>query len=296
MTGTILNEVFLPLALALIMFGMGLTLTRSDFFRLWQTPKPIFVGLFGQLLLLPILAIAICFGFDLSPPLAVGLMILAACPGGTMSNLISHLSNANLALSISLTAVCTIVCVFTTPFVVRFFLEYFAGDNAPDFSLIKTSIGLILVTLVPILLGMMIRHCFTLFALKSEVFFKRFSMLFMILVIAGLLFQERSILADSFSQVFGACLTLNLLSTSLGVMLGKIFNLSQKDAITLGIEVGIQNSTVAILIAISLLNAPAYALSAGVYGLTMYVGAGLLAVYAKCTNSEETAGEVKVEA
>lgn len=296
MTGSILNEVFLPFALALIMFGMGLTLTRLDFLRLWQTPKPIFVGLLGQLLLLPLLAFAICFWFKLAPPLAVGLMILAACPGGTMSNLISHLSNANLALSISLTAVCTLVCVFTTPFVVEFFLSYFADDNSPSFSLIKTSVGLILVTLVPIILGMVIRHYFSSFALKSELFFRRFSMTFMMVIIAGLLLQERDTLMDSFSQVFAACLALNLLSTIIGLVLGKVFHLSQKDAITLGIEVGIQNSTVAILIAISLLNTPSYALSAGVYGLTMYIGAALLALYAKYTNKDKSLEEVNVEA
>jgi len=113
MEASFLTQVMLPLVLALIMFGMGLSLTFEDFQRLWKMPRSVFVGLFGQLLLLPILAYAIVIAFDLSASLAIGLIILSACPGGTMSNVISHLARANLALSVTLTAITTIACVFS---------------------------------------------------------------------------------------------------------------------------------------------------------------------------------------
>jgi BASS family bile acid:Na+ symporter len=120
MTDSILTQIILPLVLALIMFGMGLSLTKQDFLELGKEPKPIAIGLFGQLLILPLLAYAIAVFFDLSEHLAVGIMILAACPGGTSSNILSHLARANLALSVSLTAVTTLICVVTTPLIISF--------------------------------------------------------------------------------------------------------------------------------------------------------------------------------
>ena len=117
-------DVFLPIALALIMFGMGLGLTKQDFTRLWLTPKPVLVGLFGQLILLPIIAFGICTWFELPPALAIGMMILAASPGGTMSNVLSQLAKANLALSVTLTSICTLVCVFTTPWLIHFSIQH----------------------------------------------------------------------------------------------------------------------------------------------------------------------------
>lgn len=271
MNPSIFTEVLLPLGLALIMFGMGLSLTKRDFTQLFKIPKPIVIGLLGQLLLLPVLALAIAIFFELSAPLAIGLMIVAACPGGTTSNLFSHLAKANLALSISLTTFCTLFCVVSTPLIIQLAIEFFAEQSPPHFSIFKTSVGLFFFTLVPVLLGLVIRHFFEQKALAVEQFFRRFSMVFMIVMITVLVIKEHELLIQSFEQVFFATFTLNLLSTLLGLGLGTMFALSSKDGLTLGIEIGIQNATMAMLIAISFLNAPDYAISAGVYGLVMYI-------------------------
>jgi len=287
MSASIFTDILLPFALALIMFGMGLGLTIKDFSRLFTAPEPIFVGLLGQLLLMPLLALGLCYGFGLSPELAIGMMILAACPGGTMSNLISQLARANLALSVSLTSICTIVCVFTTPWLIHFSIQLFAMENPPEFSLLETSIGLIVITLLPVTIGITIKHKYESFADKYEVYFRRFSLIFMILMIIGIIIKEKGILASSFQQVFGASLSLNLISITLGVAIAKLTQLNHRDAITLGIEVGIQNAAMALLIAVTFLNEPAYAITAGVYGLTMYIGPALLVWWSKLVNKAD---------
>lgn len=263
------------------MFGMGLGLTKGDFTRLLSQPKAIGLGLLGQLIILPLLAFFLAIAFELSPELAIGLMILSACPGGTMSNVISQLSRANLALSVTLTAITTLVCVFTTPCLIQFSITYFSGEQKPDFSLVETSIGLILITLLPVMLGMLLRVHRERFALAIEVWFRRFSLFFMLGMIAAIIIQEREVLITSFEQVFVVTLLLNLLAIGIGLTLAKSYGLQPKEQYTLGIEVGIQNATMAILIAVSFLNSTAYATSAGVYGITMYVGAAVIVFLAR---------------
>ena len=281
MEASIFTQVLLPIAIALIMFGMGLSLTIQDFTRLGKSPISIGAGLLGQILLMPLVALGICSLFELDPPLAVGLMILAACPGGTMSNVFSQLAKANLALSVSLTAISTLICVFSTPFIIQFAINNFAGEQVVKFSLLQTAIGLFVVTLVPVMIGIAIRHHFKNMAVAIEVYFRKFSLIFMIAMIIALVIKERDLLATSFDQVFFACLALNLISIVMGLLLAKMFSLTFIDAITLAIEVGIQNATLAILIAISFLDAPEFAVSAGVYGLAMYIGPLMLIVWAK---------------
>ncbi|AZG72297.1 bile acid:sodium symporter family protein [Shewanella livingstonensis] len=290
MTGSIITEVLLPLALAFIMFGMGLSLTRFDFLRLWQTPAPIVAGFVGQIIALPLLAFGICVAMDLSTPMAVGLMILAACPGGTTSNVVSHLAKANLALSVSLTAISSIVCVLTAPFVIQFSLSHFANsaNGAPiDVSLSSISLGLLVITLLPIVFGMLARSYFRDWAIKVEVYFRRFALVFLLLMIIGVVIKEHAIIVEAFNEVFIACLLLNFGAMFIGVISAKLLALSHKDTLTLAIEIGLQNSTMAMLICISLLQAPSYAVVAGVYSLTMYAGAGLLIAYASYIRSDK---------
>ena len=263
------------------MFGMGLSLTRDDFRELWREPKPVIIGLVGQLLLLPIIAYLVAIAFNLPEHLAIGLMILAACPGGTSSNIISHLARANLALSVSLTAVTTLVCVVTTPLIIKFAVNEFSDNSGESFSLLSTTLGLIFITLLPVLLGISLRHRYSARAIKVEPFFRRLATLFLIAMIIGITVQERNTLVASFSQVFTASLTLNLVAVATGLILGLLFKLVPRDSVTLGIEVGIQNASMAILIAVSFLNRPDFAVTAGVYGITMYIGAGLLVAMAK---------------
>jgi BASS family bile acid:Na+ symporter len=281
MTDSILTQLIMPLVLALIMFGMGLSLTKQDFLELGKEPKPVIVGLFGQLLLLPILAYAVAILFGLSQHLAIGIMILAACPGGTSSNIISHLARANLALSVSLTAVTTIVCVFTTPLIIQFAINQFDNNSGESFSLLSTTLGLIFITLLPVLLGIFLRHKYPKQAISSEPFFRQLATSFLIFMIIAITYQERANILESLSHVLLPSITLNLVAIATGLILGIAFKLVKRDCVTLGIEVGVQNSGMAILIAVSFLDRPDYAIAAGVYGLAMYLGAGLLIFGAK---------------
>jgi BASS family bile acid:Na+ symporter len=281
MSDSILTQVILPLVLALIMFGMGLSLTKRDFLELGKEPKPVAIGLFGQLLILPLLAYGIAKLFDLSEHLAVGIMILAACPGGTSSNILSQLARANLALSVSLTAVTTLICVVTTPLIIRFAIEEFNDTPVASFSLLSTTLGLIFITLIPVLVGILIRHNFADFAIRSEMFFRRLSTGFLIFMIAAITYQERTTFLTSFVLLSEAVISLNLMAIGTGLLLGLMFKLVQRDTLTLGIEVGVQNSAMAMLIAITFLDRPDYAIAAGVYGLAMYLGAAMLIFGAK---------------
>jgi BASS family bile acid:Na+ symporter len=281
MTDSILTQLIMPLVLALIMFGMGLSLTKQDFLELGKEPKPVIVGLLGQLLLLPILAYAVAILFGLSQHLAIGIMILAACPGGTSSNIISHLARANLALSVSLTAVTTIVCVFTTPLIIQFAINQFDNNSGESFSLLSTTLGLIFITLLPVLLGIFLRHKYPTQAIRSEPFFRQLATSFLIFMIIAITYQERANMLESLSHVLLPSITLNLVAIATGLILGIAFKLVKRDCVTLGIEVGVQNSGMAILIAVSFLDRPDYAIAAGVYGLAMYLGAGLLIFGAK---------------
>lgn len=284
MQDSALTQIALPLILAMIMFGMGLGLTITDFSRILKLPKAVLAGLLGQIIIMPLLAVAIVWIFSLPAPLAIGMMILAACPGGTMSNVFSQLARANMALSVTLTAISTFICVFTTPFIIGTAIEVYSGQTSPDFSVIETTVSLIFITLIPVTLGIIVRHNFLAIAQQLEPYFRRFSGVFVILMIIAILIQERHSLVDSFSEVFGAALALNLLAVTVGLALGVLAKLTSQDGITLGIEVGIQNAAMAILIAVTLLKQPEYATAAGVYGLAMYIGAALLVVLSKRTN------------
>lgn len=281
MQSSVFTAVLLPLVLACIMYGMGLSLQSKDFARLAKLPKPIFIGLFGQILLLPALAFSIAVLFNAPEAVAIGLMILSVCPGGTTSNLFAHLAKANLALSISLTAITTVICVFTTPLMIAFSINYFSENTPVTFSLLSTSLGLIIITLVPVLMGMLTRIRFTNFALKAEPAFRKLSIVFMILLIAKIAFDERAMMVAGFPDMYVLAISLNILATLVGVLLAKLFLLDTRDGVTLGIEIGTQNATLAILIAVSFLQVPAYAVIPGIYGVVMYLGASILVLYSK---------------
>ena len=273
MQSSFLLTVMLPLVLAVIMFGMGLSLVKEDFLRLFRMPKPVLVGLMGQVVLLPILAFFTAVVFQLEPTLAVGLMILSACPGGTMSNVISQLSRANLALSVTLTAVTTVVCVFTTPLIISWSVAHFDSATSQSFSLLNTILGLIVITLIPVVLGVVTRAYAETWAIRSEAYFRKFSGAFMFVMIIFVLRENWAPFVESFERVAIATIVLNVSAVCLGLTLGALFRLSRRDGITLSIEVGIQNATVAITIAATFLQQDAYAITAGVYGVTMYLGA-----------------------
>jgi len=280
---TIFTQVLLPAILGVIMFGMGLSLEKEDFVRIAKVPKSVAAGLLGQVILLPLFAFALVTAFSAPIEIAIGLMILAACPGGTTSNLISHIARANLALSVSLTAITTVICVITTPFLIKFSINHFTQSDTTEFSLIGISIKLVILLIVPISLGMLLRHFFSKLARRAEPFFRHFSTIFMLMLIGVIAYQEREMMQASFPDIFYITFSLNIGATVMGVLLAKAFSLSKKDGLTLGIEIGTQNASMAMLIAITFIENSAYSIAAGIYGVTMYLGAFLLVGYHKMT-------------
>ena len=278
MEASFFTQVLLPASLALIMFGMGLSLTIADFKRLLNTPRAVSMGLFGQMICLPLMAFLLCLAFSVEPHIAIGLMVLAACPGGTSSNLLSHIGRANLALSVSLTAITTVICVVSTPWLIKFSVDYFTILPGEPFSLLNTSLSLLVITLIPIVIGMSVRHFALNFANRTEAFFRHLSTLFLITMIILISIDEKEMIMNSFPDVFILTFTLNILATVVGVIIARLGRLNDNDAVTLGIEIGTQNATMSILISVSFLNNSEYAIASGVYGVTMYIGAFILII------------------
>ncbi|MDG2074768.1 MAG: bile acid:sodium symporter, partial [Polaribacter sp.] len=169
-TAEIISKVFLPISLAIIMLGMGMTLVIADFTRIIKSPKSILIGLTNQLIFLPIIGFSLAVAFDLNPVMAVGLMVIATCPGGPTSNLITQVCKGNIALSVTLTAIASIVSVLTIPFVLSYALDYFGtGTNVTiDLPILDTILQIMVITVIPISIGMLIRKYKTSFANRME--------------------------------------------------------------------------------------------------------------------------------
>ncbi len=276
MHATVLTQILLPLLLAIIMFGMGMSLTLNDFKRLLIRPKPVILGLFAQLIFMPLVAVAIIFIFALPPILAIGVVILASCPGGTSSNLICHIARANLALSITLTAFTTLICIVTSPLIVSFALDFYDTGASANFSVKNAMLGLFLVTLLPISLGLVVNHYYPTFAKKCDPWFRKGSIIFMVMMISLIVYDERATILSKINDMFAASMALCLGAIALGVGVARVFKLDKRDQVTLGIEVGLQNASMAMLIAMSFIGVNEYAIAAGIYGVTMYIGVALL--------------------
>lgn len=277
MESSILTTVLLPLALAFIMLGMGLSLTLEDFKRVFIQPRAIFTGLFSQLILLPILGFFLIWIFDLDGSLAIGFMILAACPGGATSNLISHLSNADTALSISLTAISGIITIFSIPLIVNFALSYFnQGNTEIQLPFLKTVAQVFVITLLPVFIGMLIRQKNIVFAQKSEKPIRLLSAIFLALIILAALLKERENLIDFFIDAGPAAFALNIGSMLIGLTLAGLLSINVKQSLSIAIESGIQNGTLGITIAATLLNSSAMTIPSAIYSLIMFFSAFMI--------------------
>lgn len=275
-----MTAIFLPLALFIIMLGMGLGLTIADFKRVLVEPRAVLLGLGAQLLLLPLVGFGLAWIFPLSPPLAVGVMILAASPGGPTSNLITYLVGGNVALSISLTAISSLVTVFTLPLVVNLAMATFMGSAvALQLPFGTTVLQIAVITLIPVTLGMGLHRFAPTWAKGLEKGVKWLSLIFLGLIIVGLLVQERASVLGFFLQVGSVTLALNLVAMALGYSLARVSQLSEPDAKAIAVEVGIQNGTLAIAVASAptLLNMPTMAIPAAIYSLLMFATSALFA-------------------
>jgi len=279
MESNFITAIFLPLALGVIMLGMGMSLTLADFKRILILPKAAAIGLVNQLLLLPLIAFGVALTFRLSPELAMGIMILAVCPGGPTSNLISHLCRADVALSITLTAVSSLVTVLTIPLLINLCLDYFMGVAGPrHLPLLDSVVKILLITLVPTALGMALNHWKPALCRRANGAVNLGSFLLFALVLAGAILSQKDELAGFFRQAGLAALTLNVVTLLVGYYSAKALAVSARQRMTISIESGLQNGTLAIAVAASplLLNSPQMAIVPAIYSLIMFVTAGVL--------------------
>ncbi|CAN5238077.1 bile acid:sodium symporter family protein [soil metagenome] len=279
MTGVeIISKVFLPLSLAIIMLGMGMTLIPTDFTRIIKYPKAILIGITNQLIFLPIIGFSLAIAFSLSPAMAVGLMILATCPGGPTSNLITQVCKGNIALSVTLTAIASIVSILTIPFILSYALEYFGrGTNVTiELPIIDTIIQIMGITVIPISIGMLIRRFNTNFAKRMEKPMRIASTVIFILVFIAVLAANFRILGQAMKEVGLVTLLLNIITMGLGYLTARLFKLNLKSAISITVESGIQNGTLAIVIATSILNNVEMGIPTGAYAIWMFITGGIL--------------------
>lgn len=284
MESNVLTAIFLPLALFIIMLGMGLGLTVSDFKRVLVEPKAAILGLIAQLIMLPTVGFLLASLFPLSPELAVGVIVLAACPGGPTSNLVTYLVQGNVALSITLTAISSVITVFTIPLVVNLAMQRFLGEaTILQLPFLTTVIQIAVITLIPVTLGMVIHHYAPRFAAQVEKWVKWLSLFFLALIIVGLLAAERANVASFFLKVGWVTLALNVSTMLLGFALATLAKLDIRSAKAITVEVGIQNGTLAITIASAptFLNTPSIAIPAAIYSLIMFATSAVFAGLAR---------------
>jgi len=272
MQADLLTTVILPVSLFIIMFGMGLSLKVIDFIRVFKQPKAALIGISAQMIALPIIAFLITIIFKLPPELAVGLMIISFAPSGATSNMFTNLAKGDVALSISLTAVVSFVTPFTLPLFTLLAMKYHLGSaNEFELPLLKTIIQLFVITVIPVAIGMLMLSKWPKAANKTEPVIKVFSVIFLVLIILAIILKNKAQMPAFFMQTGAATLTLNILVLGLGYYLAKFFKLSQRQAVSISYEVGIQNGTLALMVAGTLIGNNTMMIPAVTYSILMFI-------------------------
>lgn len=279
---SVLSDVVLPIALAVIMFGMGMSLTWGDFRRVGGLKLAVGVGLVAQLLVLPVLAMGVAIAFTwtvgLAPHLALGLVLLACVPGGATSNMLAYLARADAALSVTLTSIVSLASAFVTPLVFFGATTILFGDaSLIQVSLVEMMMLVLVIVAIPILLGMLVRAKRPGFAARAERPARILSVAFLAIVIAGVIVQNGDQFWSLAAQSVPAALTLNLLALGAGFLVARIARLARPQARAISIEIGFQNGTLAIALAVGQLGSPQAAVVPGFYSLVMFVTGGALA-------------------
>lgn len=265
-----LITVGLPVALAIIMFGLGLSLTVGDFARIGREPKAVVLALAVQVLVLPVIAFGLVTAFDLSPLLSVGVMLLAASPGGTTANLFSHLFRGDIALNITLTAINSVLAALTIPLITNFAIRHFGAEGELGLQFGKVA-GVVALVLVPVVIGMAVRSRSADFAARADKPVRIFSIIVLVAIIIGAVLQERENILDYLSQVGLVTGLFCLLSLTIGYGAAVLLRLSHAQAVAASMEIGIHNTTIALTIAISVLGSTTVAMPSAVYSLLMYL-------------------------
>ena len=260
-----------PFALALIMFGLGLGLTTTDFSRVIKNPKDFFVGFVSQLILLPIVALGLVFLLNLPTTIAVGLMIIAAAPGGVTSNILTKFVNGDVALSVTLTAVTSLVCILSVPFVVINSANIIGVSISSDISIAKVALKMALVVTVPVLFGMIIRKMFSNFILSKINLIDKLSGILFVIVFTAIYIEERNNILAYILQAGLAVLILNIVMMTLAFLIAKKFTSGISQQKCIAIEGGLQNGTVAVFVATLIFDDVAFIIPTAAYALIQYL-------------------------
>ena len=273
----LINRVVVPVGLVAIMLSMGLSLKPRDFAEVARNPRAVFGGLFGQLVLLPPLAVLVAWAFRLPPAMATGLFILAICPGGITSNAITYAAKANVALAVVLTTSSSLITVFTIPPLMNWGLaHYFVGGDVPPLSVPATMLQLAQMTLAPILTGMLVRYLWPDAAERMTVWLRPASLVVLVAVIGFAVFASLGLVVDNLLRAGPAAFVLNATSMGLGLLIAGLLGLNRNDSLTVAIEVGIHNATMATFLSLSVLKSMSLAITPTIYGIIMIANAGLL--------------------
>lgn len=279
MQASLLTNLLLPLSLGIIMFGLGLGLTTEDFRRIARYPRAVLTGLGLQILVLPWAAFGLALLFRLPPELAVGLMLLAASPGGATANIYSHLARGDVALNITLTAINSLLCLVTLPLILNLSLEHFLGSGQYVPPPVKKIIEVAVIIVLPVLLGMFVRARFPGFAARAEKPLRLLAVVVLVLLIIAAVAQAWETLLAWFAAVGLACLLFNLISMGVGYGAPLALKLPRRQAIAIAMEIGIHNGTLAIYIALNVLANSVMSVPAAIYSLMMFFTAALFALW-----------------
>jgi BASS family bile acid:Na+ symporter len=276
-------SILLPMALVVIMLGLGLSLTVADFRKVISRPKPVVVALICQTLILPVICFGIVYASALPAAVAVGMMLLAASPGGSSANLYSHLAGGDVALNITLTTINTVLALATLPIIVNFSLMFFYGEGKVIPLQIDKVLQVFALVLIPVAIGMFVRNRYGALAIALDRPVKILSSLFLAGIVLVALIQEWSTLLTWGPVIGVATLAFNLISLAIGYGVPRLMRLERRQAIAICMEVGIHNSTLVIAIAMSpaLLNNSEMAIPPAIYGLIAYVTAAIVVYFIK---------------
>ena len=267
----VVTDVVLPVVLAFIMFSLGMGLTFEDFARVATRPKDFLIGTVSQVILLPVVAFILISIWPLSPELALGVMIIAAAPGGVTSNLLTSYARGDVALSVSLTAIISLVSVITIPLVVAMsYAHLFAAEEHGDISVAGTAISVFVIVTVPVLVGLILRRFAKRTTRSIEPWSRRISAVLFVLVLAGAIYQERDNIVAYFADAGLVTLVLNVVMMALAYSIASIFASGRPQKIAISIECGLQNGTLAIAVAVLLFGMGPMVIPAAVYSLIMF--------------------------
>ena len=267
----IVTDIFLPVALAFIMFSLGLGLTGADFLRVLKQPKDFFVGAISQIILLPVIAFVLVKFWPISPELAIGVMIIAAAPGGVTSNILTSFARGDVALSISLTAIISLLSVITVPFIIVTSLVLLGSENvSQNISLTSMAISMFLIVTVPVIIGMIFRRFASNAAIKFELIAKKISIVLFIIVLLGAILAEKDNIVSYFADAGPITLVLNVVMMIVAFYVAKLLGTGNAQKKSIAIECGLQNGTLAIFVGTTLFGGGAFVIPAATYSLIMF--------------------------